>query len=98
MKGKERSHQGAAPKRARQALKQSEEQEGVGGVKEQAGDVMAEGLQPVKLAVQHVRQPRQRMPIRSVSARESPPHALPPQSRLHPWIVGEVIRIVESHE
>ena len=41
MQGKQRGHQRAAPKRARQALEQPEEQEAVRDVKQQTGHVVA---------------------------------------------------------
>ena len=63
MPGEEGGHQRAAPSRAGQAQEHAKEQERVGQVKEQAGQVVAGGFEPVKLAVQLVRQPCQRMPV-----------------------------------
>ena len=59
---------------------------------------MARRLEAVKLAVQHVRKPRDRMPVRRVGLREGPVDALPSQPRLHLRIICQVRRIIESDE
>jgi hypothetical protein len=83
MERKHRRHPGAGPKRAGHAVEQQEEQDGIGRVQEQTGQVMAGGFQPVKLAIQHVRHPGQRMPIGGVGGGQGPLDALPVQAVLN---------------
>ena len=52
---------GAAP--AGHPAEQGKEQQRVAGVQEEAGQVVPGGLQAEELAVQHVGEPRHRMPV-----------------------------------
>ena len=45
-----------------------EQQDRRGGVQEHVGQMMAAGLQAIKLAVQHVREPSQRVPVGGLEA------------------------------
>ena len=67
-------------------------------MQEQAGNVMAGRLQMVKLAVQHVRQPRQRVPVAGVQCRKRPLYALGRQPRLHSRIAADIIRIIQVNK
>jgi len=49
-------------------------------VQQNAGQMMAAGMQSVQLAVQHVRQPRQRMPVERIILRERPDHSFERQA------------------
>ena len=98
MQRKERGHQGAAPERARQALEQPEQQQAVDDVQQQTRDVVAAGPEPVNLAVQHVRQPRQRMPIAGVHTRERPLDASQRQASLDARVAADIVRVVKVDE
>ena len=55
-------------------------------------------VQPVKLAIQHVRQPRQRMPVAEIHRRERPLKAVARNATANMRVVGHVKRIVEVDE
>ena len=98
MPGKQGSHQCAAPKRASHPPQQPEDQDGVGNMQDETGEVMACRLQPVKLKVQRVRQPGERMPVSCISGRKRPHQGPPAKTFLDPLIVGDIQWIVEVDE
>jgi hypothetical protein len=63
-----------------------------------ASDVMASRLQPVDLAIEHVREPGQRMPIAGIRPGEGPAHSVPAKACHDLWISPDVIRVVEADE
>ena len=71
-----------------------EDQQRVQRVQQQAGQVVAPGRRPENLAIEHVRDPGQGMPIGRIGARESPSEALPGYPLLHPRIGGDVVGII----
>ena len=75
MPGKQRGDKRGRPQRARQAPEQRQQQNHVGGVKQDVDDVMCAGVETEQFAIQHVRQPGQRMPIAGVAAAERPPQS-----------------------
>ena len=58
---------------------------------------MGAWLQPEDLAVQHVRQPGQRVPIVRMVA-ERPLHTRPGHGRLYDQVPGDIIRVVQIDE
>src|SRR5207247_7930744 len=51
-------------------------------------------LQIVKLTIEHVRKPGQRMPIARVKSPESPGGSLPAQACLHVRIFGHILLVI----
>jgi len=98
VQSKQRGHQRAAPDGAGQALPQAEQQEGVGQVQQHAREVMAPRLQPIKLAIEHVRKPRQRMPVAGMETLARPREVFQGQPGLNPRVAADVVRVVVIDE
>ena len=64
MNRKNNGHESAAPERARHLAKDSEEENRGGAVKQHVGQMMPARIQAIKLAVQHVGKPCDRVPVR----------------------------------
>ena len=96
MQGEQRRQDRAPPKRPRHPPEHQEDQDRIERVKQQVDQVMARRLQPEQLAVQHVGNPGQRMPVGLLAVQPSkgPTQALPRQPGLNLRIVGDIIRIV----
>jgi hypothetical protein len=60
--------------------------------------VMPAGPQPKQLAIEHVRNGRERVPVLRVDMGEGPPDALPAQPAVHVRILQDVKRIVVIDE
>ena len=54
------------------------------------------GLLAEQLAVSHVRQPRQRMPVARRKSGERPAQAVPGQPRFHMIVAGHIKRVIEK--
>jgi len=63
MHREQRGHQEASPEGAGQLPQPDEDERGVHGVEQNAGEMMAGGLQTEQLTVHHVGQHRQRVPV-----------------------------------
>ena len=74
---KEGGDEGAAPQRAGQFLEQQEQEQRVGDMEEQVGEVMAGRIQLEQLTIEHVRKPGEGMPVGGISGLERPCHTLP---------------------
>jgi hypothetical protein len=59
---------------------------------------MASGIQTIELAIQHVRNPGQRMPVRGIRVRKGPNHSRPREARLNMRICRDVCRVIEIDE
>ncbi len=88
----------AAPECSRERAEPEEKQDRVARVKQQVGQVMTRRTQSVKLAIQHVREPRQRVPIRAMNVSEGPLQPRPSQSRRNLRIAGDVIVVIEGEK
>src|ERR1019366_1273948 len=98
MQGKEGGSKSSGPDHARQASQQTEQQEAVGNVEEQIGNMVAGGPQTVELTIQHMRQPGQRMPITGIAAGERPPDAFHREAGLDAPVAADVVRVVKVDE
>jgi len=67
-------------------------------MKKKTGQMMHAGIQSVKLAVQHVRQPCQRVPIAGISGCQCPGDALERQSVLNMAIFVDVGIVIKIHK
>ena len=72
MPGKQRGDNSAAPRRVRHFEEQPEQQQSVTDVEHETGQMMARRVCAEDLAIEHVRNPGERMPIAAVDLREGP--------------------------
>ena len=92
--GKKGGDEGAAPAGAGHAAQDGEKQQRVGEVQSQAGRMMAAGIECEQLAIEHVREPGQRMPISGMRGRECPAEARQGQALAHHQVIGDVFGVV----
>src|SRR3569833_2390412 len=57
---------------------------------------MSPGIKPVKRAIQHVRNPRQRMPIAGVHRPDRPVYATPGKTLQYRWILSDILVIIRE--
>ena len=98
MHREERGHKSAPPFRAGHPPEDNEEQKGIGGMEDKAYEMMPICPQPKQLHVQHVRKPRQRVPIGCLVGLEGPTHIPPGQSSPNVKVSCYVRRIVKVDE
>ena len=98
MKREKRGRERARPARPGHPLQDPEEQDAVCGVQEQARQMMEARVQAEELAIEHVREPGQRVPVGRVAGREGPPHPLETEPRSDVEIFDDVLRIVVEDE
>ncbi len=67
-------------------------------MQEDIGKVMTAGLKPIKLAIYHVGNERQRMPIVRIAIEERAAKAVPGQSAANQRIAVDVNFVVETDE
>ena len=94
MPGKQRGDERAGPQRPGQLEQQQQQQHGIRRVKQDIDTMLCPGVQSEQLAIQHVRKPRDRMPVAGVSGGESPLDAGPRQAVLDDAIIRDVILVV----
>ena len=82
MDREDRRHPGAGPECPGHPPQGQEQEDRRGGVQEHVGQMMAAGLQVIKLAVQHVREPGQRVPVGGVERGDRPGDSLAGQALL----------------
>src|SRR5436190_20867028 len=88
----------AAPKRTGHEFEREKKQQSVSGVQQHIRQVMRARFHPEELHVQHMRQPRERMPVAGVAAGKGPLHILPAQTILNLRVGRDVGRVVEMNE
>ena len=94
VQAEQRRHHRAAPDETSQPPQPQEQQHRVGGMAHQIGGVMPAGAQPEQLHIQHMRKPRQRMPVAGMKMAERPDHARPRQPVQHLRILEDILRVV----
>ena len=60
--------------------------------------MMGPGIEPEQLAIQHVRQPGQRVPVPHVERGDATAHTRPCQAAGNVWILADVGTVVEADE
>ena len=95
MDGENRRHPRAGPERSRHPPQRQEQDDRGGGVQEHVGQVVATGLQSVEIAVQHVREPGQRVPVERLVRGDCPGDCLTGQAVLDVCVVEDVVIVVE---
>jgi hypothetical protein len=94
MEGEERGDERSAPDCAGHSPQQAEEQERVGDVKEEIGEVMAGGIETIELAIQEVREPGERMPVARVAGGEGPENVFAGQPGVDLGIIRDVLGVI----
>src|ERR1700676_2111423 len=90
--------QKTAPQHARGLLQQPKQEQDVQGMNEQIADVVVSGVQAKYLAIQGMREPRQRMPVSLFVCGQRPSDRLPIQACSYMWVVENIIFIVVIDE
>jgi hypothetical protein len=96
--GEQCDNECAPPDRARQSVKQDKKQSTIDAMKQDVDEVMCSGIQAEELAIEHVGQPGDRVPIKRMSIDERPNDSPPGQTGADSWIVEDVIVIVVLNE
>src|SRR5207244_4124008 len=78
--GKQACHDSATPWRFCQLNKNPEQCQRVRQMKKNICEVVCSRIETVQLHIQHVRYPRERMPVRCVSGGDGPQYAIPSQT------------------
>src|SRR5215471_3773970 len=94
MHGEKASHKTAAPGESRRLVQQQKKQEYIERVPENTLRVMSRRLEPEQRNVEHVRDPRDRMPIRFIGRSERPSQSGRRQSPLDVKIGSHIGGIV----
>ena len=98
MELEERGHERAPEERARHPQEQAEEEERVDDVKHRARQMVRAGVEAEELDVEHVREPRQGMPVPGVSGGQRPRYGSSVQPARHCGVLADVLGVVEVHE
>lgn len=98
MPGKEPGHQCTAPPRPGHAKQNQEEQNSVGGVKGDIGQVVRLGIQAPKMDVRHVRNPSHWVPVTRPGMAKGPDYSLQGYAVLEMGILRDIVFIIEINE
>ena len=98
VQGKQSSHEKTSPSYFRDSRHEQKQQHRVSDVQRQIHVMRSGGSFAEPFYVQHVRNPRQWMPVARVIRRECPHNSLPSQSGLHARILGHIVGIVVIDE
>ncbi len=91
-------HEGTRPKIAGHPPQNQKEDDCRGHVKQDVAEVMSPGRQPVKLAIQHVGEPSERVPVAGMAAGEGPSDALDGQAAGDWQIPAHVVFVIVVDE
>ena len=93
MDGEQGRHEGAGPEIAGHLPQDQEEENGAGGVQQDIGQVVSAGvIQSVELAVQHVGEPSQRVPVGGMEVCKGPDDSLGGETACNLRILVDVRR------
>ena len=90
----QRGHNHAAPDCAGDLIQEQKKKNCVGDVEQNADEMVHRGVLAEELAIEHVREPGERVPIAGVASGEGPFDVFPFQAALNVRVGGDVIRIV----
>src|SRR5437868_13479982 len=90
MNRKQRRHPEAAPLGAGGSQQQPEQQSNVQGVQQNADKMMARGIQAEQLAIEHVGDTSDRVPVGNIESSESPTNVLKRQAGVNVRIKSDV--------
>ena len=95
---KERGDNPTAPERPSSETQEDKQQDGVDRVQSGTDKQVRAGIHSEQLHVQHVRDPRQRKPVKRVHMREGPHDSRPGQTAKDLLVFRDVQRIIEVHK
>ena len=98
MDGKERGNERRRAERARHARQRREQRQRAARVDDDVGPVVTGRVEAEQLAVQHVRDPRERMPVGGVAGRHRPADVLEADAAPHVAVLAHVVGVVVVHE
>lgn len=98
MQGEQSSNQQAAARKARSPPQRHEQKHNIQTVEQQAGEVMTAGIRTVKLPVQSVRKPAQRVPVICFRSRPCPTESIPREPGPDVQVSRDVLLIVVIEE
>ena len=94
----ERGDEQAREKEASQPAQREEQEDGIGCVDENAGEVVSARAQAEELHIYHVRQPTQRSPVINVSGEKRPLHTFPGETPAHHVVREHEDIVIEVHK
>src|ERR1051325_2561372 len=98
MHGENGRHKRAAPQRACHLLQRNKKQEDPDTMEQHIGEVVPAGLQSMQLAVKHVRNCRQRVPVLGMNVSECPSDVRDAYAVRDSCVLIDVTWIVVVHE
>src|SRR5580658_7432769 len=98
MNRKHHRHEGAPPKETRHSPQNQKKQDGRRRMEQDTGKMMSAGFQSIQLAIQHMRNPRHRMPVIGVKMSKGPDNPMNGQSLLDNGILIHVIIVIKIDE
>ena len=98
VQGEEGGDEGAAPEMTCHFFQGEKEQQSAGDVEKNIGEMGARRVQPIDLAVDHMRQPGQRVPVAHVIERKRPNEAFGRQALFDRGITRDIEWVVEVDE
>ncbi len=98
VEAEEGRHGRASRQRARPPPQQMEKEHGAPGVKSEADQMVAAGVEREEGHVEHVREPRQRVPVGCVESGERPAQAFEAEAFAHHRVLVDVEAVVEGDE
>ena len=98
VKGKESRHKGAPPECSGHPVEDEKEQERIGKVEQEVGEMVPCRLQPEELDIYHVGDPGQGMPVAGMAGGACPKDPLHGKAVLDVPVAGDVLRIIVINE
>ena len=98
MDGEQRGHEGAGPKLAGHLPPDQKQCDRRGGVQQQIGQMVPPGVQPEHLAIEHVRNHRQRIPLAHRAAGQRPLQSVGRQAVIDVRVVSDIQAVVVFEE
>src|SRR6516225_6079119 len=95
---KKSCNQRAPPGRARNAAQRNKQQHGIRSVKEKVYQVWSKRPGAEELHIEHVRKPRERVPIAGIKAAESPDDVGPREPGQHMGVFEHVLAVIVDNK
>jgi hypothetical protein len=94
VKGKQGRDHSTSPNGPGHLFQDNEQEQSIGEMKQQVGEVMAHGIEAVELAVKHMGQPSERVPIGCMGCGKGPNKTLMGKPSLNVRIFANVLCVV----
>jgi len=95
MKGKQGGDKSTSPNGPGHLFQGNEQEQTIGEMKEQVAEVMSHGIEVVELAVKHMGQPSERVPVGCMGGGKGPNKTLAGKPSLNVRIFANVLCVVE---